>query len=160
MRLFVSSIALLVFCTVSACTVSRSQTNSNQTVPEEMPSVTVCELLQNPERFHQKVVRVTATYENAFEQSFLFDPSCKRPERDGPPEIWVNFDKSFVRKGESEEAKKNAMISGMGFWNVTAVGRFVRGEGPQRFGHLGCCRYQFEFMKIEKSEKLPDKKQE
>ena len=151
-------LASMLFLMVSACTVIRSQTNSNRLDEGEVPAVTVCQLIQNPERFHQKVVRVTAIYENSFEMSYLHDSNCKTEERGGQPEIWVGFDKLFVRKGESEEAKKNQTISGSGFWSVTAVGRFLRAEGPERFGHLGCCRYEFDFIRIEKSEKLPDKK--
>ncbi len=56
--------------------------------------------------------------------------------------------------GDSEEAKNNNHVSGFGKWWITAVGRFRRGEGPQRFGHLGCCKYDFALIRIEKSEKL------
>jgi len=148
----------LALCMVSACASIRSQPNSNRAVEDEVPTISFCKLLQNPEQFHQKVVRVTAIYENGFEKSYLYDLNCKSQERGGQPVVWVGRDKSFVRNGESEEAKQNRMISGFGRWSVTVVGRFIWARDPERFGHLGCCRYEFDFVRIEKSEKLPDKK--
>lgn len=136
-----------------ACIASRSN-NITQPDKDEVPTVTACQLLEKPDEFHQKIVRVTGVYENAFEMSHLYDENCKT----GRPGMWVNYDKSFVRTGDSEEAKRNKLISGFGRWSVTAVGRFVRAKDPERFGHLGCCRFQFEFIRIEKAEKLPDRK--
>ena len=70
----------------------------------------------------------------------------------------MNYDKSFVHNGDSEEAKQNKLISGFGQWSITAVGRFIRAKEPERFGHLGCCKFEFELIRIEKAERLPDKK--
>ena len=157
MRVFLSSIAVASFAIcISSCTTIRSQTNSNRRVEDEVPTFTVCKLLENAERFDQKVVRVIGVYDNGFERSYLYDSDCKTAERGGP--VWVGRDQSFVVKGESEEAKKNRMISGFGRWQVTVVGRFVKAKAPQRFGHMGCCQYKFDFIRIEKSEQLPAKK--
>jgi hypothetical protein len=145
-----AGLTLSVFCT---CVVTRSQADSTSN-NGDVPTVTYCELTRTPDRFHERVVRINAIYENGFEKSYLYDPEC----RGGQSEMWVSHDKSFVLKGDSEEAKKNRMISGFGRWSVTVVGKFVRAQAPERFGHLGCCRYQIELVRIEKSEKLPDKK--
>lgn len=157
-RAFLSSIAVasLTIC-ITACTTIRSQTKPNSRVEDEVPTFTVCKLLENAERFDQKVIRVIGIYDNGFERSYLYDLDCKTGERDRQP-VWVGRDQTFVVKGESEEAKKNKMISGFGRWRVTVVGRFAIAKAPQRFGHMGCCQYEFDFMRIEKSEQLPAKK--
>lgn len=157
-RVFLSLVAitLLAIC-ISACTTIRSQTNSKSGVEDEVPTITACKLVENAERFDQKVVRVIGVYDNGFERSYLYDLECKTGERDRQP-VWVGRDQSFVVKGESEEAKKNRTISGFGRWRVTVVGRFVKAKAPERFGHMGCCQYKFDFMRIEKSEPLPAKK--
>lgn len=121
---------------------------------DDIPTVTYCELVRNPDRFHERVVRISAVYERGFEKSYLFDRECTN----GQLQTWVSHDKSIVLKGESEEAKKNRMITGFGRWSVTMVGKFLRATPPERFGHMGCCQYEFDIVRIEKSEKLPEQK--
>ena len=121
-----------------------------------VPKVSYCELIKHPEKFDDKVVEVTATFENGFEKSYLYDTDgCKKGL--SQRETWVGFDTSFVMDGDSEEAKTNSKISGFGVWEITAIGRFKRAKGPQRFGHLACCRYGFDFMKIVSSEKISNR---
>jgi hypothetical protein len=158
MRLGLSSLAgaSLAIC-FSACTTIRSQTNSNSRVEDEVPTITACKLVENAERFDQKVVRVIGIYDNGFERSYLYDLDCNIGDRGRQP-VWVGRDKSFVVKGETDEAKMNRTISGFGRWRVTVVGRFVRAKAPGRFGRMGCCQYEFDFMRIEKSEQLPARK--
>ena len=145
-----AGVMLAVIC---GCVVHGSQ---EAVVDDPVATVTYCELLKDPKRFDNKVVRVIAVYEQGFEKSSLFDEEgCSRGKpAAGQSDTWVSIDKSFVMDGDSEEAKNNRNVSGFGKWSITAVGRFRRGDGPQRFGHLGCCKYDFALMRIEKSEKL------
>lgn len=150
-----AGVALLAIC---GCAIKGSQGPANNT-DGSVTTVTFCELMKHPERFHNKVVRVVdAVFEQEFEQMSLGDRGiCNKnnPMDDAQFGTWVSYDKSFVMDGDSDEAKNNQKVSGFGRWLITAVGRFRRGEGPQRFGHLGCCRYDFALIRIEKSEKLP-----
>lgn len=103
------------------------------------------------------MVRVNAVLEQGFEKASLFDEegcSKGKPSHAAQSDTWVSYDKTFVMDGDSDEAKRNKNVSGFGKWLITAVGRFRRGEGPQRFGHLGCCKYEFALIRIESSEKL------
>ena len=147
------SLAGMALAVICGCAVQGSQ---GTVVDDPVATVTYCELLKNPKRFHNKVVRVKAVFERGFEKSSLFDEEdCSRGKPGyGQSDTWVSHDKSFVMDGDSEEAKNNQDVSGFGRWWITAVGRFRRGEGPQRFGHLGCCKYDFALIRIEKSEKL------
>jgi hypothetical protein len=149
------SLAGVMLVTMYGCAVQGSQ---GTVVDDPVATVTYCELLKHPERFHNKVVRINAIFQQEFEKSSLSDEEgCskdKATSATAQSETWVSFDKSFVMDGESDEAKTNRTVSGFGKWRLTALGRFHRAEGPQRFGHLGCCRYEFALIKIEKSEKL------
>ena len=150
------SLAGMMLVAICGCAVHGSQETANQNGNEPVATVTYCQLLKDPKRFHDKVVRINAVFEQGFEKSSLSDDeNCSR----GKPgysqsDTWVSLDKSFVNDGDSEEAKNNKKVSGFGKWWITAVGRFRRGEGPQRFGHLGCCKYDFALIRIENSEKL------
>lgn len=131
------------------------QGSQGTTVDDPVATVTYCELLKNPKRYHDKVVRVNALFGRDFEQSSLFsEEDCSKGKSDPQSATWVSYYKTFVIDGDSEEAKNNREVSGFGTWSITAVGKFRRAEGSQRFGHLGCCKYDFALIRIEKSEKL------
>lgn len=146
MRIFLTIILIAV--TTCACAAQGAKRDDNA-----IPKVTYCELIKHPEKYDDKVIEVTAIYGNGFEQSFLYDKDLCNKGID-QPRTWVGYDKSFVMEGDSEEAKTNSAISGFGAWEVTAIGRFKRAKEPGRFGHLGCCLYQFNFMRIVRSEKV------
>lgn len=148
------SLAGVVLVAICGCTVTANDVGDGSVAP-----VTYCELMKNPKRYHDKVVRVNAVFERGFEKSSLFDEErgCGKPAP-VQSEVWVTHDESFVMDGDSDEAKMNRTVSGFGKWKITALGRFRQAEGPQRFGHLGCCKYEFALIKIEKSEKLPTPK--
>jgi hypothetical protein len=152
------SLACVLLVTICGCATKGSQGTANAVGDDPVATVTYCDLLKHPERFHNKVVRVNAIFANSFEKSSLSDEDgCskgKPTSGTAQSDTWVSYDKSFVMDGDSDEAKTNRSISGFGKWSITAVGRFRRAEGPQRFGHLACCRYEFALIKIEKSEKL------
>ena len=151
-----ASVAAVMLVAICGCAVQGSQGTANQSGDEPVATVTYCQLLKDPKRFHNKVVRINAVFEQGFEKSSLSDDEGCSKGRPGyaQSDTWVSLDKSFVTDGESDEAKNNRNVSGFGRWFITAVGRFRRAEDPHRFGHLACCKYSFALMKIEKSEKL------
>ena len=147
------SVAGMMLVAIYGCAVRGSQ---GRAADDPVATVTYCELMKNPKRYHDKVVRVNALFGRDFEESFLFDEElCSKGKPvDLESQTWVSYDKTFVMDGDSDEAKNNQKVSGFGRWWITALGRFRRGEGDQRFGHLACCKYSFALMKIEKSERL------
>ena len=150
MRIFLTMILIAV--TTSACAAQGAKSDDNT-----IPKVTYCELVKHPEKYDDKVIEVTAIYGNGFEKSYLYDKDLCNNHDPSRPQTWVAYDKSFVMEGDSEEAKTNSKISGFGVWEITAIGRFKRAKEPGRFGHLGCCLYQFNFIRIVRSEKLSDR---
>ena len=159
MRIIRASIFLSVAGVVVMASYGCSVQGSHGTAADDpVATVTYCELMKDPKRYHDKVVRVNALYGRDFEQSSLSDEEdCSKGKPDNyasQSSTWVSYYKTFIIDGDSEEAKNNRALSGFGTWRITAVGRFRRAEDPHRFGHLGCCKYDFALMKIEKSEKL------
>ena len=148
------SVAGMMLVGIYGCAVQGSQGTA---ADDPVATVTYCELMKNPKRYHDKVVRVNALFSRNFEVSSLHDEEdCTKgkPDYTSQSSTWVGYDKTFDMEGDSDEAKKNQEVSGFGTWWITAVGRFRRAEGDQRFGHLACCKYSFALMKIEKSERL------
>ena len=143
----------MMLVAIYGCAVQGSQGTATD---DPVATVTYCELLKNPKRYHDKVVRVNAIFGRDFERSSLSaEEDCsKGKSADLESATWVSYDKTFVMDGDSEEAKNNEKVSGFGTWSITAVGRFRRAEDPHRYGHLGCCKYNFALMRIEKSQKL------
>ena len=149
-----AAVAGVMLAAIYGCTVQGSQ---DTTTDDPLATVTYCELMKNPKRYHDKVVRVNAVFGRDFEQSSLSaEEDCSKGKQDPASQsaTWVSYYKTYVIDGDSEEAKNNRNVSGFGTWRITAVGKFRRAEGDQRFGHLGCCKYDFALIRIEKSEKL------
>ena len=127
----------------------------------KIPTVTYCNLITNASDYDKKVVRVRAIYFSAFEKIYLYDDRCETGQPPGAPEkvpaeTWAERDKSFVSQGDSDEARLNRRLNGFGRRDATLVGRFYStntngdANAPNIFGHMGCCRFQFLIMRLEK----------
>jgi hypothetical protein len=126
----------------------------------KIETVSYCELIKNPSKYDHKIVRVRAIYFTAFENTLLYDQTCEpgkpptAPDK-VPAETWAEWDKSFVSKGDSEEAKLNRQLNGFGRKDVTLIGKFNSTNEhndtnqPNLFGHLNCCQFQFQIMRLE-----------
>ena len=138
--------------------------NTAKTEPTDsskVPTVTYCDLIKNAAEYDRKIVRVRAIYFNAFERTYLYDERCEigqpptAPEK-VPAETWAEWDKTLVTKGDSDEAKLNLQLNGFGRKDVTVIGRFNStnaqsdANAPNLFGHLNCCRFQFQIVHLEK----------
>lgn len=170
---FILAVGLMTNCSTrpESMRISKNQPNevNGKTIDSQSPlndlskveTVTYCELVKNPAKYNHKIVRVRAIYFNAFERTYLYDETCEveklpyAPEK-VPAETWAEWDKSFVSKGESEEAKLNRQLNGFGRKDVTLIGRFNSTDEQNEtnetnlFGHLNCCQFQFQIMRLEK----------
>jgi len=116
---------------------------------EQAPTVAYCDLVRNPTRFNNAIVRTEAMFNKNLESSVFIDQACKDSL------TWVEFDAAYVYADRALKNRfaelaclKQARCNGTA--QVTAVGRF---EGPgDGYGHLGCCPFRFSIMRIEKAE--------
>lgn len=120
------------------------------TAVEKAPTIPYCELIQNPTRFNNEVVRTEALFYKNLENTIFYDPTCKGNS------TWVEFDPAYLYtdaalKNKFEELGCLRRQRCDGKARVTAVGRF---EGPNEdgYGHLGCCPYRFSIIRIENAE--------
>ena len=145
---------LLVQCKVRQSTVPELEwPPSLSAAIDKAPTVPYCDLVRDPARFRNSIVRTEATFNKNLENSVFRDQTCKTGL------TWIEFDPAYVYADEALKNKfedlaclKKARCDGQA--RVTAVGRF---EGPsqQGYGHLGCCPYRFSIMRIEKAEPVP-----
>jgi len=105
-------------------------------------TVAFCDLLNNPQAFEGKLIRVRALYLTDFEKAVLTAPACAVPR----PVTWVSFEKSW--ESRTSWRLRHAM-NGIK-WNVESdvvlVGTFKTG-GP--FGHLDVYPFLFEVYRVE-----------
>lgn len=102
------SVAGVMLAAIYGCAVRGSQGTATD---DPVATVTYCELMKDPKRYHDKVVRVNALFGRDFEQSSLFseeDCSNGKPDYASQSATWVSYYKTYVVDGDSEEAKKRA----------------------------------------------------
>ena len=139
-----------------------------ETVPldwSKIPTVTYCDLIKNAAAYDKKIVRVRAIHFSGFEKDYIYDDRCEIGQKPSasekvPAETWAQWDKTFVSKGETDEAKLNRQLNGFGRKDVTVVGMFYSTNeqndknAPRLFGHMNCCRFQLSIMRVESVVKL------
>ena len=110
----------------------------------EYATVAYCDLVRNPERYNQKLVRVSGVYRYGYEWSELYCLECTTDAR-----TWVDFNEAFSSSTKASIRKK---LGGNGFKGrtvmVTMVGRFDAGGG---YGHMGAYRFRLLVERVEKA---------
>lgn len=123
-------LALMAICLFFSLSVP-SQVVATGNVP--ITDISFCELVQNPQRFDQKTIRVAAVYRYGQYWNELFCPGCKRDDRISF-EIGADFESKTRKK-----LRKRIKHSDRGrTLNVLVVGKFV---GSGNFGHRGALRF-------------------
>ncbi len=120
---FLALMAMCLFLSGSGV----SQVRSTDDVP--ITDVSFCELVENPQKFDQKMIRIAAVYRYGQYWNELYCPGCKREDRISF-EIGTDFEsktpKKFRRRIKHSDRGRTL--------NVIVVGKFV---GSGNFGHRG-----------------------
>jgi len=95
------------------------------------PTVSFCEVLNNPEIYNMKEVTVRATYKYGYEWSYLYCSSCADKGR-----VWLEF--PFNLDASAIKALKHGP-KGAGTVNVTVQGTFTKCGSC---GHLNGYRFK------------------
>src|SRR5882724_2001771 len=119
---------------------------------KQAQTVQWCDLVHNPERYEQQVVRTRALYYRDHENTSLYERECDN-ERSTP--VWAVNDPSYVYSDERIRQRFVELIrptgtSSSGTAMVTVVGKFETGGGP--YGHLGGYHSQFSIIRLEEAE--------
>jgi len=119
----------------SISTVNQSQTNSHSS--EAVPTISYCELMQNPDKYVGQMVRVSATWDAGFEWSYLYHRDCIAHRN----EAHVDF---VEEENSCPQTKKNLKKINRKYVNskgdVVVVGK-LRASGS--YGHMGALSREF-----------------
>jgi hypothetical protein len=152
-----------------------AQGNSSQKAEEEIPTVSYCDLLRDPDKYDKKTVRLKVLYTRGFEISALEDPECNSQKS-----TWVEFDpasrqctkasiqKEFDKVFYPPQKKKKGVIERPGpeRGELMMVGQFSGPKpgipiGPEGkrvltgYGHLNGFDYKFIIKCIEQVRPVP-----
>jgi len=122
----------------------------------EVPTVSYCELVRNPARYNQKLIRVHGVYQLAGgEYSNLYDPSClnnptARERLRAQTETWVKFDDALESQTNPGTLKVFGQLRDFyGSADVIVVGKFFGSEKHGGYGHLNSGRFRLDVIRIE-----------
>jgi hypothetical protein len=133
---------LLTFSSfVTGIAAQKSETSS-------IMDITLCELLKNPEKYDEKVVRVKGIYRNFFELSELYCPDCY----DENKRVWIESTEirdECLSSRETKRLRKGKTLL------VVFVGKFQASQSS--YGHLNAYKFQIDVTCVEKSKILSKK---
>jgi len=104
--------------------------------------VAYCEILQDPQKFQHKMIRVRALYETDFEKSAITSPSCYMRSL----MIWIDFDQAW----ESRSTWRVRHALSHQRWgiqmDVVFIGIF---KADGHYGHLDMYPFKLDVYKVE-----------
>jgi hypothetical protein len=140
-------IIAVLYLSLSACA-------STSQLDEKLPLVTYCDLVANPTKYDEQIVRVRANHISGWEWTYLADENCSNDSSATANATWINIpaDATLCEgvtrvnnsslphnwRGESLERK------------VIVVGKFYNSRG----GHLSLYPFHMEFICLEEAGKL------
>lgn len=113
-------------------------------------TVPFCELIRNPSRFNNKIVRTEAPYSWNRENESFHDSKC------GDEYVWVEYEDSYALVDDPMKQRFKQMpctSTGLCEARVSCTGLFQSTGGP--YGHLDGYKFRFRIMHIESVEAPP-----
>jgi hypothetical protein len=133
----------LIVIVLSGCTIAAFST---PILRPRIFAAPFCSLLNDPQRFDGRIVRIQAIYVRGGEEgSELYCPTCLEPLG-----VYADFDKSFRSQTSPKLLKIFDQRTEITL-SVTLVGKFIAQPG----GHLGAYKSQFLIMRAERVIQLP-----
>lgn len=128
-------------------------------IPENIPTIPYCDLVNNSVSYDQKIVRVRAKYSVGFEMSVFSDKKCSDKYS------WVEFDSQADTNTQKEILEKANKLADASTKNprknkvveLTVIAKFngkrtqiiEKVEVKQGYGHLSGYEFQFDILKVE-----------
>ena len=129
----------------STCLMPLSARVSGPSFTSDVPTVAYCDLIRNPKRYDDKLIRIRAIYRYGYEWSQFYCPGCL-----SEGETWVDFEKSFKSCARSVVSKR---IGDNGFKGRTVellvVGKFYGSDVG--YGHMNAYRFKFVVRCVEEA---------
>jgi len=122
----------------------------------EVQNVEYCELMQKPEDYIGKLIRVEAVYKSLATLESILYSEC---------EPKVSAVSVALAAGKfnilSEESLSKLNVKTINNAKIIVVGKFFGPRKPNskfNYGHYGWSKYKFEIHSLEKAESMPEKK--
>jgi hypothetical protein len=147
MKLKMNVICISVLFLLLSSSVARIAAQTSEI--DNVMNVTLCELLKNPEKYDEKVVRVKGVYRNFFELSELYCPDCY----DENKRVWIESTEVSDECLKSKEMKRLKKAKTL---LVVFVGKFQSSKSS--YGHSNAYKFQIDVVCVEKSKILSKKK--
>ena len=147
MKKWKSFIIAFLCLTLSACASTRQS-------DEKLPLVAYCDLVANPTKYDEQVVRVSANHITGFEWSYLADENCPNDSSGIANETWIIIPTDATLCEGTKRVNKFSLP-----WNwhgeslekkVVVVGKFYNARG----GHMGFYPFEMELICLEKAGRL------
>ena len=130
----------LALCSSAPCQLHDIKPDSAELVDAQ--TIAYCEILNHPEEFKNKLIRVRALYETEFERAVITAPSCPTPI----PMTWVEFEKNWEHRTRWQI--RRAISSQQ--WRVQKDVVFVGMLGTDgHYGHMDMYPFLFDVYKVE-----------
>lgn len=141
----------------------------HDSLEENVDTIAFCEVVQNPDSYDGRKIRVRAILDVGPEQQRLYDPECMGDKTS----TWVEFDGAHKQSSAEVRQQLEKILDADGRAFVVVVGRF---DGPRKFevpegidpklaeflkqansryGHLNGYRFQFVIVSVEQVEPVP-----
>jgi len=121
----------------------------------EIPTVSFCDLVKNPDRYEKKIIRTTAIHVWYYHGTFLYHPSCKNADGvDAGFESSPQFKTSSAVDRQLQKLISHYGKEGSARAGVTVIGRFSNWDGIG-YGHLNYARFRFDVMSFESAKTVP-----
>ena len=128
----------------------------------DIPTIDFCDLVRDPEKFDNQIVRTRALITTGFEQSTLNLPACDSLD------TWAEFDRSYDPKAPESKRLYKLLKGGANDYRsaeVMVVGRFTGKKQVflktknktyyMGYGHLNMFSYLFTVMRVDSATKVP-----
>jgi hypothetical protein len=112
------------------------------------PTVTLCDVLQSPEKYDSREIVTSGVAGNSFHQAVFFEPECSLPRNGGA--MSVTFGHSY-KLGQPMDKRYFTTLRKQGAIRVQLRGRFIASGGP--FGPEG-TKYEFVILEVLDVQKL------
>jgi hypothetical protein len=137
-----SLIIAILYLSLYACT-STSQSD------EKPHLVAYCDLVENPEQYHEQVVRVRARHVVGFEWSYLTDDNCSNNSSEFANETWIIIPSDPTLCEGAKQTSASIPRGDSLEREVTIVGTFHNSKG----GHMGYYPFYIELICLERAGK-------
>ena len=130
----------LLLCSSAFC--QFREVKSDSADPADAQTVAYCDILNNPDTFENKLVRIRALYETDFELSAISAPSCSM----SIPTTWVEFEKDWEHR---TRWRVRRVINGQQWrvqMDVVFIGIFRTGG---HYGQMDGYPFLFDVYKVE-----------